>query len=753
VLAFVLSLAGVTLVSSPAMATPTISNMYGWGYNFYGYVGDGSGSNVSSPTAVTSQKYLTQVSAGPGVLALHNDGTVTAWGKNDQGQLGTGGTSYRELSPVNVQVPPVVEVSAGQNAFGLARAADGTVYSWGDNSYAQLGRTISGSVSATPTPVSGLPSTLTQLSTGASHSLGVTSGNKVWAWGRNNAGQLGDPTKLASTYAPFEVPNLSNIVQVAGGNDNSYALDSTGDVWAWGFNYTKTPTKISGLSNITKIAGGFNHGLAVDTSGNVWAWGSNQYGQVGDNGSTGWRTPVQLSGLSSVASVSATNSSSFAVTSSGVMYAWGVNWFGQLGDGTTTQRNTPYQITSLSDVKGVTSNSFATITWGTLPTSSVSVGTISASVTPTTPLYTMTTSMSLSSVVCPAQLVVTVGTKVTHTKSLCTSGSGPTSTSTNVSVLNLDPSTSYSVSVFVNDPNGVSATTTGSLTTPGNPVFVAVGDSYPSGHNQSQDDLCNDLPFDPNCINETGATHLTRDDPSFGWPTQARNLLMSSLGVPSRWQMDLTIAASSGARAIDFPSALQSGCPGCGQEDQMVSALTAHSGSWNIVTLNGGANDAEFSETLRDFYINTTGAGVPWNRTQRYMCPDFDSLETRIGNTIGDVIDTLEAVIGTAHMTDSNVRTLVVTYPYVVEETNICAGESSITAPYAGAYKVIDDIDSQLAGLASVNNTEIVDLRDAGDYATDPVSLTQTTRYFGYPHPNEDGQELIAQTVVTSITS
>lgn len=238
---------------APALATtdPT-ANVLDWGFQYYGYLIDGqtgcsSCDWTSTPwDSPSGEKYVTQISAQSGILALHADGSVTAWGRNDEGQLGDDGTAYDVLSPVHVYLPAVVAISAGGDAFGIALTGAGQVYSWGNNTYGDLGRSSSGSDDPAPAEVnSALPSDIVSISAGADHSLALTE------------------------------------------------------------------------------------------DGYVWAWGSNQYGQVGNNGGTGWQTPSELTSLSGVVSLAGANDSSFAVESNGSAYAWGANWFGQLGDGSS----------------------------------------------------------------------------------------------------------------------------------------------------------------------------------------------------------------------------------------------------------------------------------------------------------------------------------------------------------------------------------------------------------------------------------
>lgn len=383
---FTMSLLGTVASQEPARAsTDPTANVLDWGYHYYGYLGDGS-TGCSSCNWTTQpwdspsgQTYVTQISAEVGILALHADGSVTAWGRNDEGQLGDGGIAYDVLSPVRVILPPVAQVSAGDDAFGLALTGAGQVYSWGNNTYGSLGRSTSGSYDPTPAEVSStLPANIISIAAGGDHALALTSDGYVWAWGYNFAGQLGDHTKNATSYqTPFQVPSLSNVVAIAADGNDSYALTNDGKVWAWGFDYGgqgHDPSQVTGLPTVKSIAAGTRQGLAIDNNGNLWAWGSNQYGQIGNNGGTGWQSPTELTTLSNVVSISGTNGSSFAVESDGNAYAWGANWFGQLGNGNQTQENTPVQVQGVSNVTGIVSSSFDTFAWSGLTSSSQPLG-------------------------------------------------------------------------------------------------------------------------------------------------------------------------------------------------------------------------------------------------------------------------------------------------------------------------------------------------------------------------------------------
>ncbi|MBI4947713.1 MAG: T9SS type A sorting domain-containing protein [Bacteroidetes bacterium] len=202
---------------------------------------------------------------------------------------------------------------------------------------------------------------------GQKHSLAVCADGSVRAWGYNNYGELGDNTYLGRAV-PVQVvtgasgcaTNLCNITSVSAGNYFSLALKSNGTVWAWGRNDygqlgdgtaidKKTPVQVIGLTGITTVSAGYNHSVALKSDGTVWAWGYNGDGELGDGTTTTtgcWckSTPVQVSGLTGITAVSAGTYFSVALKNDGTVWTWGYNVSGTLGDGTNTTRTTPVQV-------------------------------------------------------------------------------------------------------------------------------------------------------------------------------------------------------------------------------------------------------------------------------------------------------------------------------------------------------------------------------------------------------------------------
>ena len=147
------------------------------------------------------------------------------------------------------------------------------------------------------------------------------------------------------------------MVAIAGGGVHSLALKSDGTVWAWGRNdwgqlgdgsmtNRLTPVPVSGLTGVVAIAGGGVHSLALKSDGTVWAWGGNSSGQLGDGSMTNRLTPVPVSGLTGMVAIAGGELHSLALSSDGTVWTWGYNVYGELGDGSTTiVRATPIPVT------------------------------------------------------------------------------------------------------------------------------------------------------------------------------------------------------------------------------------------------------------------------------------------------------------------------------------------------------------------------------------------------------------------------
>jgi len=340
-----------------------------WGNNGYGQLGNGTTTSSNVPVTVSGLTLVTALEGGEQghSLALKSNGTVWGWGKGNNGQLGDGAQVDR-TTPVQVSgLTGITAIAAGFEK-SVALKSDNTVWFWGYEQFGEDGRTDPGWIRTTPVQWGGGFTNAIAIATGRSHVLVLKNDNTVWASGYNLYGQLGDGTQSAgssfqSTF-PVQVVGaggvgfLTGITALASDYYFSMALDNTGQVWTWGYNFygqlgdgttndSWTPVAVSGLTNITAIAAGSSEAYALKNDGTVWAWGANWNGQLGDGTTNPSLTPVQVggAGFTNVTAIAGGAGHGLARKSDGTLWAWGGNFSGQLGDGTTTARSTPVQVT------------------------------------------------------------------------------------------------------------------------------------------------------------------------------------------------------------------------------------------------------------------------------------------------------------------------------------------------------------------------------------------------------------------------
>jgi len=347
--------------NSHSLALKSDGTVWAWGSNSSGQLGNGtSGTNKSSAAKISNLDNVTIIAGGYSYsLALKGDGTVWAWGYNAYGQLGNG-TTGTAINPVQVSNLTGVTAIAGGGFHSLALKSDGTVWAWGRNNSGQLGNGSSGTGKdeSSPVQVTGISGVIA-IAAGYYHSLALKNDGTVWAWGRNNYGQLGIESDAYDSNSPVQVSGLTQMIAIAGGYEHSLALKNDGTVLAWGNNLhgqlgvgtsgvgvnKKAPVQTIGLSGVTAIAGGYYHSLALKSDSTVQAWGSNSIGELGiGNTEAAISKPTQIIGLSGVISIAGGNGHSVALNSDGTVRALGSNTNGQLGDDSTTDKTSPVQV-------------------------------------------------------------------------------------------------------------------------------------------------------------------------------------------------------------------------------------------------------------------------------------------------------------------------------------------------------------------------------------------------------------------------
>jgi alpha-tubulin suppressor-like RCC1 family protein len=298
------------------LALRSDGNVWAWGYNWAGQLGDGSIYIKSIPVQVNGLSGITAIAAGGDhSQALKSDGSVWGWGDNEVGQVGVPTTkdSWRVPSPHQISSLNAVIAIAGGDSHSLALKSDGTVWAWGINDDGELGNG-STSNSSVPIQVTGLSGVMA-ITGGGYHSLALKSDGTVWAWGYNNYGQLGNGTTNSSSL-PVQVSSLSSITAISAGYWHSLALKSDGTIWAWGYNgdgelgngstnNSSVPIQVTGLTGVMAITGGGYHSLALKSDRTVWDWGNNLNDQLGNGTANSSSVPVQVTTLSNTIKISA----------------------------------------------------------------------------------------------------------------------------------------------------------------------------------------------------------------------------------------------------------------------------------------------------------------------------------------------------------------------------------------------------------------------------------------------------------------
>ncbi|MCA6436399.1 MAG: T9SS type A sorting domain-containing protein [Bacteroidetes bacterium] len=291
--------AGGDQLEAHSMALKSNGTVWCWGSNLYGALGNASatGTFVTAPVQALLLTNVKAISAGGWhSVALKSDGTVWCWGWNADGQLGDASTVNKIIPTQVTSINNVVKIAAG-TYHTLALKSDGTVWAWGDNVNGQIGNSTTGTDALAPVQVNGLTNVVA-IAAGRFFSLAVKNDGTVWTWGQNLYGQLGNGNTTDSN-TPVQVSGLAGINSAiaAAGAFHCHALKNNGTVWSWGRNThgnlgnntvadSNVPVQMTNFSNPVGMAAGTNFSLFFKADGSLWGTGRNASGQLGDGTTT-----------------------------------------------------------------------------------------------------------------------------------------------------------------------------------------------------------------------------------------------------------------------------------------------------------------------------------------------------------------------------------------------------------------------------------------------------------------------------------
>lgn len=274
-----------------SLAVTSAGEVYAWGNNEDCLLGTGWESKQVVPKRIRLEDphdplkhcHVKAVSAGvKHSLALTDAGEVFAWGANEYGQLGDGTRAARR-SPVKIIGGNVTAIASGWY-HNLAITDTGDVWTWGFTS-----QDPSSGAQKILAPTLVINGGIQAVAAGATHSLALTESGEVLAWGGNDYGQLGDGT-MSRRITPVTV--ALNCTQITAGSYHSIALDANTNVLQWGFmvdpahgvwKSQTTPSSVYLEGGAFAIAAGGVHTMAISNKGSLWVWGGNSCGQIGDN--------------------------------------------------------------------------------------------------------------------------------------------------------------------------------------------------------------------------------------------------------------------------------------------------------------------------------------------------------------------------------------------------------------------------------------------------------------------------------------
>ncbi|MFO0600003.1 MAG: hypothetical protein U0228_32130 [Myxococcaceae bacterium] len=232
---------------------------------------------------------------------------------------------------VVLSAAPGATLGAGLH-FACALEPAGTVACWGANESLQLGDP-SRQNHASPVRVPGLRGAR-DLALGSNHACVVTTADEVWCWGGNGPASCGDPIDLELS-TPRQVQGLPPVARVFAGHSTTCAISRDGKAWCWGRNLNGeagrprseasevglvVPREVPEVSDVEQLAIGESHACARSRDGAVWCWGSNEHGRAGGDGRSVGVTRVKVGPAAFIAT---TSNASFAVLRDGTLSYWG----------------------------------------------------------------------------------------------------------------------------------------------------------------------------------------------------------------------------------------------------------------------------------------------------------------------------------------------------------------------------------------------------------------------------------------------
>jgi alpha-tubulin suppressor-like RCC1 family protein len=329
-------------------------NLYSWGRNDYGQVGNNTTQawpgGTSSPAQLPGNQWSSTSVGRLRKFSIKSDKTLWSWGHNGFGELGLNDLMDRS-SPVQVGLDETWDiVSCGYYAsYGIK--TDGSLWGWGWNDRGELG---DGDTIDYSSPHQ-IPGTWSSISAGEYFASAIKTDGSLYTWGYNGYGQLGITNKIDRS-SPVQLPGTWS--KIDNGRYVQTAQDTDGSLWAWGVGAEgqlgqgnalqySSPVQIPG-TQWNNYVQNRDMVIADKTDGSLWVWGNNGNGQLGLNSMVQYSSPKQLPGTQWVIpdknSYGSNMMAALTKTDGKLWILGGYNYAGSFGDNTTIDQSSPHQI-------------------------------------------------------------------------------------------------------------------------------------------------------------------------------------------------------------------------------------------------------------------------------------------------------------------------------------------------------------------------------------------------------------------------
>ncbi|WP_026977687.1 T9SS type A sorting domain-containing protein [Flavobacterium tegetincola] len=318
--------------------------LWGWGQGDWRQLAT---TNFTEPNPIQVSALTSWSKVFPGIqntFAIKNDGTLWGVGSNLNGSLGVNSSAEYFLTFQQITTATDWLKVAPSYLFTLALKADGTIWAWGQDDNNQTGNPPSSESQLSPIQVGTATDWIDVATSTGRTAFALKADGTIWGWGANTGSLLVAASSVYSLSTPTQITNVNTWARMSVGGSHILAQKADGTLWSWGSGAARgvgenvnpgiIPTQIA--TEIWKnFSAGGSTSFGVKENGTLWAWGYNPYGDLADGTTTTHYIPVQIGTDTNWDTVQARNFiTTMATKTDGSVYYWGRNYNGEFGNGT-----------------------------------------------------------------------------------------------------------------------------------------------------------------------------------------------------------------------------------------------------------------------------------------------------------------------------------------------------------------------------------------------------------------------------------